>query len=335
METVLDLIDSLQDAITEATTNGALNLADPLITLAMLLGALAIATNFEIYFSPGTFNFGNLIIKIMQIGFCFWMIRHWVTIINMVRHSGMALGSAAGGTTGYAEPSKVIGNGAQQVFEAAQNLWSSFHLSNLESWGILLIGLIALGVALYAFLRIAFTIFMVTAEFSIVGSLAVILVPFMVLRWTASIAEKAWGILLASFVKLTVATFMVSLLSNEIQNAFTPVGTSDSAAIKQSLPDLITSALAIFFLAWVIGHVVDYAGDMVRGMAPGNTPSLRDMVRGGVGMARGTYGTVRGGYNAGRTAYRGAKAGVTWLNRQPVVEKAGQWWSQYGRWMPM
>lgn len=326
MDTFLDLIDSLQNAITQATVDGALHLIDPLTGLAVLLAALAFATNFEMYFTPATFNFGNIIVKVLQVCFCFWLIRHWVPVISMVRESGMMLGAAAGDTEGYITPSNVISGGAKQVY----HIWDSLSFS-AESALTLIIGIIALAIALYGFLRIAFTIFMVTAEFSIVGSLAVILIPFMVLRWTASIAEKAWGILLASFVKLTVATFMVSLLANEIQRAFqNPAGD-----VKTSLPGVITSALSIFFLAWVIGHVVDYAGDMVRGMAPGNTPTLRDMVRGGVGMARGTYSTVRSAYGAGRAAAHGVAAAGRWAERQPVVQKAGQWWLKYGSGIPM
>lgn len=320
MDTLLDLIDSLQNAITQATVDGALNLIDPLTGLAMLLGALAIATNFEMYFSPGNFNPGNLIIKALQICFCFWLIQHWVPIISMIRESGMMLGAAAGNSEGYITPSNVISGGAKQVFSAIFGLWDGVGFS-AESIMIFLVGIVALAVALYGFLRIAFTIFMVTAEFSIVGSLAVILIPFMVLHWTASIAEKAWGILLASFVKLTVATFMVSLLANEIGRAFGGTDVSSAEALARNLPNTITGALSIFFLAWVIGHVVDYAGDMVRGMAPGNTPSLRDMVRGGVGIARGTATTVRTGYRTGKAGYKLGKKGAA---------KAGQWWLNYG-----
>lgn len=334
MDTFLDLIDSLQNAITQATVDGALHLIDPLTGLAVLLAALAFATNFEMYFTPATFNFGNIIVKVLQVCFCFWLIRHWVPVISMVRESGMMLGAAAGDTEGYITPSNVISGGAKQVFSALYGLWDGVTFS-LDSIGIFLIGIVALVVALYGFLRIAFTIFMVTAEFSIVGSLAVILIPFMVLRWTASIAEKAWGILLASFVKLTVATFMVSLLANEISNAFGATDTSTKEHLADSLPEMITAALSIFFLAWVIGHVVDYAGDMVRGMAPGNTPTLRDMVRGGVGMARGTYSTVRSAYGAGRATAHGVAAAGRWAERQPVVQKAGQWWLKYGNGLPL
>ena len=330
MDAFLDLIVDLQDTITRATTDGAMNLIDPLMGLALLLGALAIATNFEMYFTPGSFNPGNLIIKAIQIGFCFWLIQHWIPVIDMVAQSGMALGSAAGGTDGYLTPDTVIRGGIKQVFSVSENLWASISLKELP---IYLIGIIVLAVALYAFFRIAFTLFMTTAEFSIVGSLAVILVPFMLTRWTSSIAEKAWGILLASFVKLTVATFMVSLLANEIQDAFIGNELGSGSKIAESLPDLITSALSIFFLAWVIGHVVDYAGDMVRGMAPGNTPSLRDMARGGAGIARGTANTVRTGYRGGRMVYRGAKAG--YQKAKPVAEKVGQWWLKYGNGVPI
>ena len=310
MDAFLDLIVDLQDTITRATTDGAMNLIDPLMGLALLLGALAIATNFEMYFTPGSFNPGNLIIKAIQIGFCFWLIQHWIPVIDMVAKSGMALGSAAGGTDGFLTPDNVIRGGIKQVFAASENLWANIRIQDIP---IYLVGLIALGVALYAFFRIAFTIFMTTAEFSIVGSLSVILIPFMLTRWTSSIAEKAWGILLASFVKLTVATFMVSLLANEIQRAFGggyDISASDSLATK--LPSMITAALSIFFLSWVIGHVVDYAGDMVRGMAPGNTPSLRDMVRGGAGIARGTYNTVRAGYRGGKYVGEKGKDALDW-----------------------
>ena len=331
MDAFLDLIVDLQDTITRATTDGAMNLIDPLMGLALLLGALAIATNFEMYFTPGSFNPGNLIIKAIQIGFCFWLIQHWIPVIDMVAQSGMALGSAAGGTDGYLTPDTVIRGGIKQVFSASENLWASISLKELP---IYLIGIIVLAVALYAFFRIAFTIFMTTAEFSIVGSLAVILVPFMLTRWTSSIAEKAWGILLASFVKLTVATFMVSLLANEIQNAFGGSGSlTDAKDVADKLPELITAALSIFFLSWVIGHVVDYAGDMVRGMAPGNTPSLRDMARGSVGIARGTANTVRTGYRGGRMVYRGAKTGYQKV--KPVAGKVGQWWLKYGNGVPI
>lgn len=77
------------------------------------------------------------------------------------------------------------------------------------------------------------------------------------------------------------------------------------------------------------------SGDMVRGMAPGNTPTLRDMVRGGVGMARGTYSTVRSAYGAGRATAHGVASAGRWAERQPVVQKAGQWWPKYGSGIPM
>lgn len=334
MDTFLELIDSLQNSITQATVNGALNLIDPLTGLAVILAALAFATNFEMYFAPATFNFGNIIIKVLQVCFCFWLIRHWIPVISMVRESGMMLGAAAGDSEGYITPSNVISGGAKQVFSAISGLWDATGFS-LESIGIFLIGIIALIVAFYGFMRIAFTIFMVTAEFSIVGSLAVILIPFMVLRWTSSIAEKAWGILLASFVKLTVATFMVSLLANEIDRAFVGSNTGSATELAKNLPDIITSSLSIFFLSWVIGHVVDYAGDMVRGMAPGNTPTLRDMVRGGAGIVRGTYSNARSAYGAGRATVHGISSAAKWPGRQPIVQKAGQWWLKYGNGFPI
>lgn len=70
-------------------------------------------------------------------------------------------------------------------------------------------------------------------------------------------------------------------------------------------------------------------------MAPGNTPTLRDMVRGGAGMVRGTYNNARTAYGAGRATVHGISSTARWAGRQPVVQKAGQWWLKYGKGMTM
>ena len=114
---------------------------------------------------------------------------------------------------------------------------------------------------MYAIFRIAFTLFMANAEFLILGALSMVLIPFGITKWTRSIAEKTWGILLTSAVKLMVAVFMVSLIQNEITSAF---NVSDDVT-TETVSTFLTSAASLIFLSYLSAQAVDLAGAMTTG----------------------------------------------------------------------
>ena len=124
-----------------------------------------------------------------------------------------------------------------------------------------ILALLALLVAMYAIFRIAFTLFMANAESLILGALSMVLIPFGITRWTRSIAEKTWGILLTSAVKLMVAVFMVSLIQNEITSAF---NVSDDVT-TETVSTFLTSAASLIFLSYLSAQAVDLAGAMTTG----------------------------------------------------------------------
>ena len=84
---LLKLFDDLSATIEKAVASGILNLTDPLIDLLIVLGIISIASNWEMYFS-GNFNFGNLFVKIIQIGFFAFLIRNWGMFFTMIKQSG-------------------------------------------------------------------------------------------------------------------------------------------------------------------------------------------------------------------------------------------------------
>lgn len=264
MDSALKLLENVGNHIDQACVTGITNLQAPLLTLLAALAVISIATEFDMFFGPA-FNFGNMIVRLMHIGFLAAMIQNWGMLMTAVKETGQILGMTAGGADATYTPTGLIGATCHSIFSTFENICKGFpgFVSSTAGGSIMayILALLALLVAMYAIFRIAFTLFMANAEFLILGALSMVLIPFGITRWTRSIAEKTWGILLTSAVKLMVAVFMVSLIQNEITSAF---NVSDDVTTK-TVSTFLTSAASLIFLSYLSAQAVDLAGAMTTG----------------------------------------------------------------------
>lgn len=261
MNSALALLDNVSTHINQACATGITNLQSPLLALLATLAVISIATEFDMFFGPA-FNFGNMIVRIMHIGFLAAMIQNWGMLMVAIKETGQILGMTAGGADATYTPTGLIGKTCESIFDSFQHIISSFpSFTSDGSVAAYILALIALCIAMYAIFRIAFTLFMANAEFLILGSLSLVLIPFGITKWTRSIAEKTWGILLTSAVKLMVAVFMVSLIQNEITAAFNVTDTD----VSENVAGFLTSAASLIFLSFLSAQAVDLAGAMTTG----------------------------------------------------------------------
>lgn len=287
---LLKLFDDLSATIEKAVASGILNLTDPLIDLLIVLGIISIASNWEMYFS-GSFNFGNLFVKIIQIGFFAFLIRNWGMFFTMIKQSGEQLGLFAGGAEETMTSGTLVLKGLGVVFSFLAKVYNGASIS-LNAILVWLLAILCILIALYAFTKIAYTLFITNMEFVIIGGLSIVLLPFGVLNWTKSISEKTWGILLTCAVKVMVASFMVALLSTFIDNSFDigSIEVINNNEIKNMLPNLFGSTISMLFIAYLFGQAVEFAGAMTNGL----TISSRNLAESGMSMAAGATRNAAG-----------------------------------------
>lgn len=350
MDSALKLLENVGNHIDQACATGITNLQAPLLTLLAALAVISIATEFDMFFGPA-FNFGNMIVRLMHIGFLAAMIQNWGMLMTAVKETGQILGMTAGGADATYTPTGLIGATCDSIFSTFENICKGFpgFVSATAGGSIMayILALLALLVAMYAIFRIAFTLFMANAEFLILGSLSLVLIPFGIIKWTRSIAEKTWGILLTSAVKLMVAVFMVSLIQNEITSAF---NVSDDVTTK-TVSTFLTSAASLIFLSYLSAQAVDLAGAMTTGAVVSTNNVIHAIPNAGRDLQN--YGGKLGSaidasykfpgkiarapgkvYQAGKDTLTGLKNGYnTARNAYNATGRAAQkaigWWQNY------
>lgn len=347
MNSALALLDNVSTHIDQACITGITNLQSSLLALLATLAVISIATEFDMFFGPA-FNFGNMIVRIMHIGFLAAMIQNWGMLMVAIKETGQILGMTAGGADATYTPTGLIGETCESIFDSFQHIISSFpSFTSDGSVAAYILALIALCIAMYAIFRIAFTLFMANAEFLILGSLSLVLIPFGITKWTRSIAEKTWGILLTSAVKLMVAVFMVSLIQNEITAAFSVTDTD----VSENVAGFLTSAASLIFLSYLSAQAVDLAGAMTTGAVVSTNNIIHAIPNAGRDLQN--YGGKLGSaidasykfpgkiaraprkvYQAGKDTLTGLKNGYnTARNAYNATGRAAQkaigWWQNY------
>lgn len=271
IDTVLKLFTDLETNIKAATAGSISNLKAPLLALTSSLAVIGIASNWEMYFSSN-FNWGNIITKIIHVGFIMWLINHWTKFTQMIQDSAEKIGSIAGNLEELPTVTSLIGKSYATIFDYLDFILkdSSF---GLDVFMIYLMAIILIIILSYAFLKISWTFFMAKMEFYIMGALSMVLLPFSQTKWTKSMSEKTWGILLTTSIKLLVCVFMIAITKDFIDQNFTVKAmdkvnnTEMIKSIKESLlPTLFSSTIAIFFLSHIISKVTEFAGAMANGV---------------------------------------------------------------------
>jgi type IV secretion system protein TrbL len=98
----------------------------------------------------------------------------------------------------------------------------------------------------FAFVAMGFQIFFAVIEFYIVTSLAIILIPFLIVKSTNFLGFRAINGILSNCIKLMVLAFIASLAAPVLQDlAFS----TDQPTLRESV-SLAVGALAIALLMW-------------------------------------------------------------------------------------
>lgn len=333
MEDLLNLFVNISTKLEVQTHAAIVALGDPLLALAAVLGILSFSTTFEAYFSQ-TFMAANFIIKLIKVGMYMFFIRHWDSMLVMVKESAEWLGKTAGGADTFKTPFALIGEGVDSIFTTygslVSNMPSFWDSGATGSFTSLILCCIALGFALWGLFKIAFLLFMTNAEFLILGTLSMVLLPGALLRYTESIAEKTWGILLTCGVKVMVAVFMVCLVGNEITDMFNKLQATGEADAK-TVAAFVLAAATLVFLSYMMGQAVEFAGAMTSGL----TLQSGNLLRSTIGAGRTALGMPVRAYRYGRTGYRvmkGTYRGIKWTAQKAAAgaraagRMAGAWW---------
>lgn len=305
VESGLKLLETIGHNIETATVSGMTNLQDPLLGLLCTLAIISVCTEFEMFFNY-SWNWGNIITKIIHIGFLAFLIKSWPSMIDMVKTTGEKLGMAASGSDVMQTPTKLISDVCQKVFDSFGNLFEHFPGITSGTIFIHVMAVVALGFALFALFRIAYVLFMANAEFIILCSLSIVLLPFGITKWTSDICNKTWGILLTCAVKLMVAIFIVCLIGNDLSTAFHV----EEKVTSETVSSFIISACSLVFLSYLSAQAVEFAGAMTTG-ASFNTNNFIHASAGAartVGSAALTAGSIAasgGGAVIGRAASGG------------------------------
>lgn len=209
-------------------------------------------TLFGIGVALGRIDFKTEIVaKVLAIGFAQFLLFRYVWLVDSLRNGFVDAGLAAGGnnlsTSEFLDPSAYISAGFDKVFSVLEGRFDDgvWHfMSTFSMMGI--VSLIVLLTMFIAFVAMGFQIFFAVIEFYIVTSLAIIFIPFLIIKSTNFLGVRAINGILSNCIKLMVLAFMASLATPVIQSL---VFSTNNPTLKECL-SLALGALAIALLMW-------------------------------------------------------------------------------------
>ena len=211
------------------------NFIVPLIQKTMLIGV------FAAFLLPGPLN--------------------WATLMSSVMRGFVATGQAAGGGSGnvnwFSDPSAIIDLADTLTMQIELEIHA---LPVLAVGQQIMFGLIYLLIYLTFFI-LAIQVVIAILEFYLIATLAMVLVPFGVNKYTAFLSEKAFGAVVSHGVKLMVLAFIITVAAPVMAGLNLP----PSPTLQQAYMCLL-AAMTLTFLAWK-------APDVAAGLFAGG-PSL-------------------------------------------------------------
>ena len=207
---------------------------------------------FGIGLALGKIDFKKEIVsKILAIGFVQFLLLRYVWLIDSLKNGFLSAGlAAAGGTVSvpqFLDPSSYVLSGFDQVAAIVGEKFDHGLWTYLTSPGAvwLLYGL-ALLVMFLAYVGIGLLIFLSVVEFYLISSLAIILLPFLILQKTSFLGMRAINSLVSICIKLMVIAFVAGLSVPVLKLlAFS----SDEPSIKEAM-SLAIGAFAIALIMW-------------------------------------------------------------------------------------
>ncbi len=193
----------------------------------------------------------EVVSKILAIGFAQFLLFQYVWLVDGLRDGFVDAGLAAGGrhlnTAEFLDPSAYISSGFDKVFSVLEGRFEDGTWHFLSTFSMIgLFNLLILLVMFFAFVAMGFQIFFAVIEFYIVTSLAIILIPFLIVKQTNFIGFRAINGIISNCIKLMVLAFIASLASPVLQEL---TFSAPDPTLRESV-SLAVGALAIALLMW-------------------------------------------------------------------------------------
>lgn len=220
------------------------SLFSKLVIIEVVLFGIGVALN--------RFEFkAEIVAKVLTIGFAQFLLFQYVWLVDSLRDSLVTAGLAAGGdtltTAEFLDPSAYISAGFEQVFSVLENRFEDGTWHFLSTFNMVgLFNLIIILIMFFAFVAMGFQIFFAVIEFYIVTSLAILLIPFIILKSTSFLGFRAINGIISNCIKLMVLAFIASVAAPVIQELTFSIS---EPTLRESV-SLAVGALAIAMLMW-------------------------------------------------------------------------------------
>ena len=208
----------------------------------------------------------SLFKKVLVIGAFQLFVSNYVTLVDALRDSFVGIGLAGQGSGAlslaqFLDPSALISYGLTVVYPIWERHSSTYGLGAVL-WGDVLgiLSILSTVLILLAFIWIGMQIFLISVEFYVVTTLAVVMIPFGLFKPTAFLADRAFGSIFAICIKLMVLAFVASVSLPIVQGlAFS----SDNPNFNETL----TMLIGIGAVALVMAKAPMIASGMMSGSA--------------------------------------------------------------------
>lgn len=206
----------------------------------------------------------SLFKKILVIGAFQFLVSSYVTLVDALRDSFVGIGLAGqmgAGTLSlsqFLDPSALISHGLTVVYP----IFEKQSLMGIIFGGGAFKGLTLLAAIfiLLAFVWMGMQIFLISIEFYIITTLAVVMIPFGLFKPTAFLADRAFGSIFAVCIKLMVLAFVASVSLPVVQGlAFS----TDNPTLNESL----TLLIGVGAIALIMAKAPLIAVGMISGSA--------------------------------------------------------------------
>ena len=198
----------------------------------------------------GTGDAAKMAKKIILIGFIYWIIQDYDTILRSVIDGFLYAGQTAGSATGLTlatlrNPDEIFLTGLRIAQPALEKLFALQGSSwmGLPTFDQLVVGICML-IGILAFGLIAVQVFVTYLEYLLIAAIGFILIPFGIFKPTAFIAERVFGAIIAFGIKLMTLALIIAVSSRIMSDMQMP-----PEVTWQQCFDFVVISLALCFLA--------------------------------------------------------------------------------------
>lgn len=275
-----NIFAALMNFFMEISTKGIASMIPYASYLICIFAIIDLCTSWYLY--DGQMKFSVMISKIIKIGAFFFLVIHWGDITAAISKSFSYIGYVGGGhspteaatlvnNTTVADksifnPSYIIdlGNSATSNISKAYMEAGSFNFGQIILYGI------CWCLVLIGFYFIALQVLLTNIEFSIFTCLAIILLPFGCVKYTAFLSQRAISGVFSFGIKLMVVYFLLGIVASLGDSFGSAISTTTDKNGSVAYSFVLKQALAYI----TVGYLVWKLPTLVAGMMQGGTPSL-------------------------------------------------------------